>query len=167
MAQDSNSQPILGIEQRGSADGRVELGDFLIEKKARIKIVARILSIRHYDDLPQSLVAPVDIVVGWGESTDPRLKVKQANRWYYASPRRLLKDDFFSTTANVHLVGVDQNEISKLEKGAVISASGWLVDVRGKRGFLWKTSLTRNDRGGGACEIFLADTIKVSERGAK
>jgi len=35
-----------------------------------------------------------------------------------------------------------------------------LVDVRGPSGFVWNTSLRRDDTGGGACEILWAEAIE-------
>jgi len=38
---------------------------------------------------------------------------------------------------------------------------GYLVDVTGPRGFAWRTSLTRDDTGAGACEIVYVETLAV------
>ena len=38
---------------------------------------------------------------------------------------------------------------------------GYLVDVRGPGGFIWNTSLTRDDTGDGACEIVWVETLEV------
>lgn len=141
--------------------GSARLGQFTLEKVAKVSLAARVLSVRDYNDTPQSLIAPTDIVVCWRDWGHPEISVSQAHRWYFAGPKNLVDEQFFSHTANLHMVGLDQGDRGKIKSGSFILAEGWLVDVRGPNGFFWKTSLSRLDRGDGACEIFLAKRIHV------
>lgn len=157
----------LGIAQRLENGPEVTLGDFSLNKKARLTFVAKVLSVRDYQDMPESQIAPVDIVISWSEDIYPGVNVTQDKRWYYASPRSKIGADFFFNTANLHMVGIDGENRKKLKKGAVIYSSGWLVDVSGPGGFSWRTSLTRLDRGDGACELFFPEKIQVMEEYAE
>lgn len=151
----------MGVEQQLVNGGNLQLGKFTLNKRAKISLVARILSVRDYRDMPQSQIAPTDVVLCWSDQFDSKVDIHQSDRWYYASPKKLLGEGFFSTTANFHLVGLKSEERPKLKKGSKIAATGWLVDISSSGGFFWKTSLTRHDRGSGACELFLPEEIKI------
>jgi hypothetical protein len=38
---------------------------------------------------------------------------------------------------------------------------GYLVEVRGRDGFRWRSSLTREDTGNGACELVWVEKLDV------
>jgi len=42
-----------------------------------------------------------------------------------------------------------------------VQLSGYLVDAQGPDNFRWGTSLTRNDTGDGACELFLVESLQL------
>jgi hypothetical protein len=66
--------------------------------------------------------------------------------------------------AQMHVIPADKDVASRLRKlrpGQIVTASGYLVDVRGPRGFAWNTSLRRDDTGDGACEILWAETLEA------
>jgi hypothetical protein len=42
-----------------------------------------------------------------------------------------------------------------------VTASGYLVDIRGADGFTWSTSLSRTDTGDGACEVFWVERLET------
>jgi hypothetical protein len=49
--------------------------------------------------------------------------------------------------------------LKKLRPGQIVTARGYLVDVRGPGGFTWNTSLSRTDTGAGACELFWVEAL--------
>ena len=51
----------------------------------------------------------------------------------------------------------------RVKKGDVVEIYGHLVYVSSADGFIWQSSLTREDTGDGACEVVLLDAIKVIE----
>jgi hypothetical protein len=51
--------------------------------------------------------------------------------------------------------------IKKLRVGEVATMTGQLVDAHRPDGFSWPTSLTREDSGPGACELFYVRSVKV------
>jgi hypothetical protein len=148
-----------GVWQQDIRETVVEKKGFSLTKKAKFSLVGEVLAVRDYSDQPQSQIAPTDIVLNWGERVDPRIVIEQKNRWYYASPKRSIDQNFFLNTSNFHMIGLSNKERSLLNKGDTVKIEGWLVDVRKKGGFFWKTSTTRDDRGSGACEILLVDKI--------
>ena len=46
--------------------------------------------------------------------------------------------------------------------GQIVTISGYLVDISGPDGFVWNTSMTRSDKGNGACEIVYVEALDVS-----
>ena len=54
-----------------------------------------------------------------------------------------------------------ESRLKKLRPGQLVTAGGWLVDIRGPGGFSWNTSLRRDDTGNGACEIVYVEELKV------
>jgi hypothetical protein len=43
----------------------------------------------------------------------------------------------------------------------VVALTGYLVEVRGPDGFRWRSSLTREDTGNGACELVWVEKLDV------
>ena len=50
-------------------------------------------------------------------------------------------------------------QLSKVQKDDLIYLKGHLVEVRAQDGWIWRSSLTREDTGNGACELFLIEDI--------
>jgi len=44
-----------------------------------------------------------------------------------------------------------------------VTLRGWLIDVDAADGWHWRTSRTREDTGGGACEIIWVESVAVEE----
>jgi hypothetical protein len=66
--------------------------------------------------------------------------------------------------AQMHVIPADKDVESRLKKlrpGQIVTAHGYLVDVRGPDGFAWNTSLSRTDTGDGACEIFWVEALEA------
>lgn len=141
--------------------GTVNEAGFIIKKRAKFTFCGDILSRAFYNDQPQSVVSPGDVVISWGGGAGDGVEVFQKNRWYFFRKSKALRRDAFLTTANIHLVGQAAERLLLLSPGEAIRASGWLVDVYGPSGFVWKTSTTRHDRGEGACEIFFVENFSV------
>ena len=65
--------------------------------------------------------------------------------------------------AQVHPIPADAAIERRLRArpGQVVRLSGYLVDIRGPGGFRWRTSLSREDTGDGACEIMWIESLVV------
>jgi hypothetical protein len=67
-------------------------------------------------------------------------------------------------SANMHMIPADAEIESRLKfirPGNMVHLKGILVEVVSKEGWRWKRSLTRNDTGGGACELILVESLYV------
>jgi hypothetical protein len=139
--------------------------------RATYFIDARLLSKKKYYKGQEAKTIPWDFALGWGVMSNPNtlqdLKIKQTLRFYlyswgpgYTTPQTEIRDN----SANCHLIPANKNllnVIKKIRKGNTLRISGMLVDVsfEGKRPYVWKTSLVRNDDGAGACETVYVKSI--------
>jgi hypothetical protein len=56
-----------------------------------------------------------------------------------------------------------EQKLSKIRVGSIAKFSGKLVSISHNDGFRWKSSLTRDDQGDGACELFYVESISVTQ----
>jgi hypothetical protein len=113
-------------------------------------------------------LAPVDIAFGWGRMSDSavldKISITQGNRWYHwhtdETPIPLREIELSS--ANMHLIPSDnavKRAIKSVRQGQMVSLSGKLVRVDATDGWHWQSSLTREDTGGGACELIYVESF--------
>lgn len=145
--------------------------DFVLGKLARYRVAARVLSRERYYWGWQSRLSPLDLALGWGYMSDPRvdrfIDWRQGGRWYFytwsgESPYR--KEDIRSESSNVHIVPGSSNlrrALLQIERGDVVELSGALIYARRaqRQTVEWRSSLSRTDSGGGACELMLVDRL--------
>lgn len=149
---------------------RFEARGYTFIKRAKYDITARLLRKEIYRIDGGAGLAPVDLGVGWGPLSDSALldglEFSQMGRFFYWAPR---KADFpvpipvlISHMAQMHMIPATTDVEAKLKKlrpGQIVTASGYLVDVRGPDGFAWNSSLSRTDTGNGACELFWVEAL--------
>jgi hypothetical protein len=147
-----------------------ELKGYTFIKRAKYDITARLLRKEIYRLDGGAGLAPVDLGVGWGPLSDSamldQLEFSQMGRFFYWAPR---KADFplpipvlISHLAQMHMIPATKDietRLKKLRPGQIVTASGYLVDVRGPGRFTWNTSLSRTDTGNGACELFWVEAL--------
>ncbi|NOY05236.1 MAG: hypothetical protein GXO82_01150 [Chlorobi bacterium] len=64
----------------------------------------------------------------------------------------------------MHIIPASEKVESRLDdvyRGSIVTLSGYLVKVTAEGDWRWKSSLTRNDVGDGACELFWVEKILV------
>lgn len=54
-----------------------------------------------------------------------------------------------------------EHQLKLIRAGNMVHLKGFLVEVTGKDGFRWKSSLSRTDTGGGACELVRVESLFV------
>ena len=54
-----------------------------------------------------------------------------------------------------------ERRLLHVRSGQVVALTGYLVEVHGLDGFRWRSSLTREDTGNGACELVWVDKLEV------
>jgi len=143
-----------------------------IEPLARFSIEARVLRAERYWFDRGAELAPVDLALGWGAMSDTavleKLKITQGTRFYYWAPvdgTLPLPRGYIEThSANMHMVPADESVARVLKdarRGSIVKLSGYLIEIRGADGYTWRSSLTRNDTGNGACELIWVERIEL------
>jgi hypothetical protein len=149
----------------------LQLGDFSLDFQASFDIAARVLSSERYRLGPTAGLAPLDLALGWGvmsdQATVEQLEVSQGGRWYILrwdlkppAPERVL----MQSSGNMHIIPADDSvrkQAFDLREGEFVRMKGYLVNAEGPGGFRWTSSLSRDDTGDGACELFLVQSIEV------
>ena len=166
------SGPVAEVPAQSSAsESALQRAGYVIEPLASYDIRARVLSIERYRMGREADLSPVDFALGWGPMSDgavlDRLSISQSNRWYHfrweGSPP-IDPTVMARSSANTHLVPADdsvKNRLLKVSKGEVVRLSGYLINVRHTDGWTWRSSLTRDDTGGGSCELMWVTDVQV------
>lgn len=134
-------------------------------------IEARVLAAKSYTFGRESDLSPVDLALGWGSMSDEAIlkdiKITQSNRFYYwrvdafPIPRREIE----MQSANMHMIPATsqiEKTLKAVKPGQVVKLTGYLIEAKANDGWRWKSSLTRNDTGAGACEIIFVKSLSVS-----
>lgn len=166
------SGPVAEIPLQSSAsESSLQRAGYVIEPLASYDIRARVLSIERYRMGREADLSPVDFALGWGPMSDgavlDKLTISQSNRWYHfrwegsppIDPTLMAK-----SSANTHLVPANdsvKDRLLKVSKGEVIRLSGYLISVRHADGWTWRSSLSRDDTGGGSCELMWVTDVQV------
>jgi hypothetical protein len=67
----------------------------------------------------------------------------------------------------MHMVPADaaiRGRLQDIRRGDIVRVRGYLVDVDHESGFHWRTSLSREDSGNGACELIYVERIQIEQR---
>lgn len=153
----------------------VQKGDdnWQIIPRAGYRIAARVLHSKQYDDW-QAGLAPVDLALGWGMLSEPRIdnwiSWNQDNRWYYYNYRNVLLTPFpreyvRDHSANVHIIPASEQIeaiLRELNGNEIVQLDGLLVDVEAQREgrrVAFRTSLSRHDEGDESCEIMYVERV--------
>jgi hypothetical protein len=138
---------------------------------AQFAISARVLSAEKYRIGREAELSPIDLALGWGRMSDSavveRLSISQSGRWYhwrYSGSAPIPHREIETSSANMHLIPANPEVLRTLEnarKGAVVTIKGYLVEARGKDGWSWRSSLSRDDTGNGACEVVFVQSAEV------
>ena len=148
---------------------QLQKGDTTLTTRAHFDITARVLSRKNYGGADGELV-PLDLAMGWGRMSDSdvlqHIDISQSGRFYYwhvnefPIPRREIE----TSSANMHMIPADpgvKRQLEQVRQGQVIHIEGFLVDASRSDGWHWKTSMTRDDTGAGACELVYVESIGV------
>jgi len=131
----------------------------------------RVLSRENYNFGRESEISPVDFALGWDKMADPevykQLSISQSNRWYYwryenAPP--IPVNEISTHSANTHLIPASKQiakQLKAIDQDDLIYLKGQLVEVKAQDGWTWRSSLSREDTGNGACELMLVEEVRV------
>lgn len=144
--------------------------DHTITPLARYSVTAVVLSRERYRYDRGAKLSPLDLALGWGPMSVAGvingLDISQSGRWYqYRYPGEPPLDPGLITThsANTHCLPADETvrrQLLAVKRHDLVSLEGYLVQVTGSDGYHWLSSLSREDTGGGACEVLWVTAVK-------
>ena len=147
-----------------------EFEGYSIKPLADFTLKARVLSRADYSLGREAELVPTDIAFGWGHMSDTavlsKIEISQGNRFYFwrtDDPPIPLREIEVSS-ANMHLspsTKAIKRTIGAVHPGQIVQLRGKLVRVDAADGWHWQSSLTREDTGGGACELVFVESIFV------
>ncbi|MFM9835951.1 MAG: hypothetical protein ACKVOA_07595 [Methylophilaceae bacterium] len=146
------------------------INNYTIRPLESFQIEARVLSATHYLIGRESDLSPVDLALGWGRMSDEAIlkdvDISQSNRFYYwhVDHFPIPREEIETHSANMHMIPADnqiEKQLKSVRVGQVVSIKGELVEVSAPDGWHWKSSLTRNDTGQGACELVYVKEITL------
>jgi hypothetical protein len=130
---------------------------------AGFSVDARVLSREDYHLGREADLSPTDLALGWGPMRDDavlsRLDITQSGRWYHyrwSDEPPLPIADIVRSSANMHMIPANAAAaaaLARVRDGDHVRIDGWLVEAMATDGWHWRSSLSREDSGGGACEV--------------
>ncbi len=148
-----------------------EVEGYTVTSVARFEVDGLVLGAMRYRADRMAGLAPVDLALAWGPMAEPgnagQLEVWQSNRfyfWRFPPGASLTRQKVTRNSANMHMIPASEaiaQQIKEVRKGDLVSIRGRLVNIEAPDGWRWRTSLSRNDTGPGACEIILVEEVVV------
>jgi hypothetical protein len=142
---------------------------YTITPLARYSITAVVLSRDRYRFDPGAKLAPVDLALGWGamsiSSAINELNISQSGRWYeytWHGDAPLDPQVIATHSANTHCLPANatvKKQLLAVQRHDLVTLEGYLVEVSGPNGYRWRSSLTRDDTGGHACEVMWITSV--------
>ncbi len=153
---------------------------YLIKPRAEYFLSGIVLGKERYVYDRGADIAPYDLAIAWNKlvltKLYKQLKWSQSGRWYLW---RYNEDFPFDNTfvarysSNNHIIPANPNikaALGLVRKGESIDLSGYLVNVSqaaGEEEFTWNSSLSREDQGGGSCEVFYVTELRYKGKSYK
>jgi hypothetical protein len=139
-------------------------GDYTITPLARYSVTAVVLGAERYRQDINAKLSPVDLALAWGPMSAAHaingLKISQSSRWYEyrwgAEGPPLHPAEIAFHSANTHCLPSTpalRKKLLSVRRHELVTLTGYLVEISGPGGYRWRSSLTRDDTGGGACEV--------------
>ncbi len=114
-------------------------------------------------------LSSTDFALGWGRMSDDsvpeRFRSVRSGRFYFWQVQEfpIPQREIETSSANVHLIAADSSIARQLEgvrKGQIVHLQGQLVEADTADGWKWRSSLTRDDTGAGACELLYVKRVE-------
>lgn len=166
-----DSERGVPVQRELSARTTFEVNGHEVRPLAEYAVSARVLAVERYHGDRGAQLSPLDLALGWGnmsrKSVAERITVSQSGRWYhwrYSGEPPIPQREIERSSANVHIVPASKEvarELAQAEPGTVVSLRGYLVEARGKDGWTWRSSLSRDDTGDGSCELMFVQSAQV------
>ncbi|HZP58812.1 MAG TPA: hypothetical protein VFB27_00710 [Opitutaceae bacterium] len=151
------------VQTAGNLPPPFRHGEYLVTPLATYSITAIVLHRERYRYDTGAELSPVDLALGWGPmsiaSVLNELSISQSGRWYEYSWNHdppLDPDSIAKHSANTHCLPADadvRRQLLAVHCHDLVMMEGYLVEVTRADGYHWRSSLTRDDTGGGSCEV--------------
>ena len=148
--------------------------EFTLKPLATFEITAKVISREDYAYDEGAKISPVDFALGWGRMSDEsvleHISFSQSGRWYRYSYEQapIPQKEIETHSANMHMIPAEswiESDLHDVKPGQIIQIEGKLVEASRSDGWRWKSSLRRDDTGGGACELVYVESIKIIQDG--
>lgn len=145
------------------------IGEYEITPRAAYDIEARVLSVEPYSMDAGAKLSPLDFAVGWGPMSDSAVlehfRISQGARFFtiYPDEQAIDMKVALRVGANMHLIPASndiEDQLEDVRAGHVVRLRGLLVNASRADGWTWNTSLSREDAGAGACELFYVEAVE-------
>ncbi len=147
----------------------VRLGDSVLQPLADFDIEARVLSREDYAFDAGAALSPTDLALGWGRMSDSAtidaLEIRQSARYFsyrWRTSPPIPPAEIVRSATNLHAIPADAavaRSLARVRVGDVVELRGRLVEASRADGWRWRSSLSREDSGAGACELMLIESI--------
>lgn len=147
------------------------MNGYTLTALAEISLGARVILAREYGNDRESSLAPVDLALAWGPMADPRvlgaISFSQSGRfyhWRYEGTPPIPHREIELNSANMHMIPSTKAlaaQLRAVKPGNLVRVRGYLVQAHAPDGWHWRSSLTRADTGGGACELVFVQALEV------
>ena len=149
--------------------------NWTITPLAGYSIKAVVLSRKRYRYDACADLAPLDLALGWGPMSTAAvindLNISQSGRWYeysFTGEEPLAPDQIACHAANTHCLPATpeiRNQLLAIKRHDVVTLDGYLVEATRPGGAApWRSSLSRTDTRGGACEIMWITAVQRAPR---
>jgi hypothetical protein len=143
---------------------------YLIKALAQFSLQARVLSKEAYWFDREADLSPMDLALGWGPMSDQsildQLNISQGGRRYFwwGRPLPLSAEEIYAHSSNMHILPANEeveNLLDQICSGDIVTLRGYLVAAQADDGWHWRSSLSRTDRGDGACEVIWVENLSI------
>jgi hypothetical protein len=151
----------------------IQFDEFVLTPLAQFELDARVLMLARYRWDEEAALAPFDLGLGWGRMSDSavlaRLELSQSARfllWRWRDAPPIPEDEITRSAANIHVIpanAVVARSIAALRAGQLVHLRGQLVEATRADGFRWRSSLSREDGGNGACELMYVESVSIED----
>ncbi len=134
-----------------------------LQPLAGFSVEARVLSREDYRMGRESALSPTDLALGWGRMAEDgvlsKLSLSQSVRFFsyrWENQPPLPPREIMISAANMHMIPANDavaQALADVRKDDRVRIDGWLVEATAHDGWRWRSSTTREDTGGGACEV--------------
>jgi hypothetical protein len=158
--------------QRNLSGGPVfKMNGYTLTALAEFSIGARVILAREYGSDRESNLAPVDLALAWGPMASPdvlkALSFSRSGRfyhWRYEGSPPIPHREIELNSANMHMIPSSKEmakQLRAIKPGDLVRVRGYLVQAAAPDGWGWRSSLTREDTGAGACELVFVQELEV------